>query len=146
MGSIVTGSLYIVESTTNENNPYTKGTLGYQIMEDNSNIKTRTDFSTTYTDVNIGTMYKAKEDNTDVYYFAGDARNNWVKFGTFPKDVIVYRGYNTGYDYLPFKEPLQVLKDADYYNNNVKDFYRYESQDTITPIVQNELNEGKKDI
>ena len=81
MGSTVTGSLYIVESTTNENNPYTKGTLGYQIMEDNSNIKTRTDFSTTYTDVNIGTMYKAKEENTDVYYFAGDARNNWVKFG-----------------------------------------------------------------
>ena len=83
MGSIVTGSLYIVESTTNENNPYTKGTLGYQIMEDNSNIKTRTDFSTTYTDVNIGTMYKANEDNTDVYYFAGDARNNWVKFGGY---------------------------------------------------------------
>ena len=83
MGSIVTGSLYIVESTTNENNPYTKGTLGYQIMEDNSNIKTRTDFSTTYTDVNIGTMYKAKENNTDVYYFAGDARNNWVKFGGY---------------------------------------------------------------
>ena len=83
MGSTVTGSLYIVESTTNENNPYTKGTLGYQIMEDNSNIKTRTDFSTTYTDVNIGTMYKANEDNTDVYYFAGDARNNWVKFGGY---------------------------------------------------------------
>ena len=83
MGSTVTGSLYIVESTTNENNPYTKGTLGYQIMEDNSNIKTRTDFSTTYTDVNIGTMYKSQEDNTDVYYFAGDARNNWVKFGGY---------------------------------------------------------------
>ena len=83
MGSIVTGSLYIVESTTNENNQYTKGTLGYQIMEDNSNIKERTDFSKTYTDVNIGTMYKATEDNTDVYYFAGDARNNWVKFGGY---------------------------------------------------------------
>jgi len=83
MGSTVTGSLYIVESTTNENNQYTKGTLGYQIMEDNSNIKERTDFSKTYTDVNIGTMYKAKEENTDVYYFAGDARNNWVKFGGY---------------------------------------------------------------
>ena len=83
MGSTVTGSLYIVESTTNENNPYTKGTLGYQIMEDNTNIKTRTDFSTTYTDTNIGTMYKAKENNTDVYYFAGDARNNWVKFAGY---------------------------------------------------------------
>ena len=83
MVSTVTGSLYIVESTTNENNQYTKGTLGYQIMEDNSNIKERTDFSKTYTDVNIGTMYKATEDNTDVYYFAGDARNNWVKFGGY---------------------------------------------------------------
>ena len=83
MGETVTGSLYIVESVTNENNPYTKGTLGYQIMEDNSNIKVRTDFSTTYTDVNIGTMYKAQEDDTDVYYFAGDARNNWVKFGDY---------------------------------------------------------------
>lgn len=83
MGSTVTGNIYIVESTTNENNQYTKGTLGYQIMEDNSNIKVRTDFSKTYTDVNIGTMYKAKEDNTDVYYFAGDARNNWVKFGGY---------------------------------------------------------------
>ena len=83
MGETVTGSLYIVESSTNENNPYTKGTLGYQIMEDNSNIKTRTDFSTTYTDVNIGTMYKAKEENTALYYFAGDARNNWVKFGGY---------------------------------------------------------------
>ena len=121
MGSTVTGSLYIVESTTNENNPYTKGTLGYQIMEDNSNIKTRTDFSTTYTDVNIGTMYKAKEDNTDVYYFAGDARNNWVKFGIFPKDIIVYRGYNTDYAYLPFKEydTLEECQNGtDNYNNN----------------------------
>ena len=93
MGSTVTGSLYIVESTTNENNPYTKGTLGYQIMEDNSNIKTRTDFSTTYTDVNIGTMYKATENNTDVYYFAGDARNNWVKFGGY-----YWRIIRTNYD------------------------------------------------
>ena len=83
MGETVTGSLYIAESTTNENNPYTKGTLGYQIMEDNSNIKTRTDFTKTYTEANIGTIYKAQEDNTDVYYFAGDARNNWVKFGGY---------------------------------------------------------------
>ncbi len=121
MGSTVTGSLYIVESTTNENNPYTKGTLGYQIMEDNSNIKTRTDFSTTYTDVNIGTMYKATEDNTDVYYFAGDVRNNWVKFGVFESDVIVYRGYNTDYPYLPFREydTLEECQNgSDNYKNN----------------------------
>ena len=121
MGSTVTGSLYIVESTANENNPYTKGTLGYQIMEDNSNIKTRTDFSQMYEDVNIGTMYKATEDNTDVYYFAGDVRNNWVKFGVFESDVIVYRGYNTDYPYLPFREydTLEECQNgSDNYKNN----------------------------
>ena len=121
MGSTVTGSLYIVESTTNENNPYTEGTLGYQIMEDNSNIKTRTDFSQMYEDVNIGTMYKATEDNTDVYYFAGDVRNNWVKFGVFESDVIVYRGYNTDYPYLPFREydTLEECQNgSDNYKNN----------------------------
>ena len=129
MGSTVTGSLYIVESTTNENNPYTKGTLGYQIMEDNSNVKTRTDFSKVYEDINIGTMYKAQEDNTDVYYFSGDARNNWVKFGTFAKDIIVYRGYNTGYSYLAFKE-YDTLEEC---NNGTYDFksnctqYKYAS-------------------
>ena len=113
MGSTVTGSLYIVEGTTNENNPYTKGTLGYKIMEDNSNIKTRTDFSTTYTDVNIGTMYKAKEDNTDVYYFAGDARNNWVKFGTFNTDKTIYKGWGT-------------------YGNNYKSYLVYDSMSECT--------------
>ena len=121
MGSTVTGSLYIVESTTNENNPYTKGTLGYQIMEDNTNIKERTDFSQMYEDVNIGTMYKATEDNTDVYYFAGDVRNNWVKFGVFESDVIVYRGYNTDYPYLPFREydTLEECQNgSDNYKNN----------------------------
>ena len=120
MGSTVTGSLYIVESTTNENNPYTKGTLGYQIMEDNSNIKTRTDFSTPYTDVNIGTMYKSQEDNTDVYYFAGDARNNWVKFGTFNTDKTIYKGWGTfenNYTYHVY-DSMSECTNASKFNSN----------------------------
>ena len=121
MGSTVTGSLYIVEGTTNENNPYTKGTLGYKIMEDNSNIKTRTDFSTTYSDVNIGTMYKAKEDNTDVYYFAGDARNNWVKFGTFNTDKTIYKGWGTyGNNYKSYEvyDSMSECTNASSFNSN----------------------------
>ncbi len=59
-----------------------------QILKDNPTIKTRTDFNTTFTETNTGTLYKATESiagNTpkDVYYFAGDAKNNWVKFGGF---------------------------------------------------------------
>ena len=63
-------------------------TLYDQLLIDNSRIKTRTDFNTTFTETNTGTLYKANESivgNTpkDVYYFAGDAKNNWVKFGGF---------------------------------------------------------------
>ena len=54
-----------------------------KLLADNPTIKIRTDFSTTLTETNVNTLYKAQEDNTDVYYFAGDARNNWVKFGGY---------------------------------------------------------------
>ena len=59
-----------------------------KILADNTTIKTRTDFNTTFTETNTGTLYKATESiagNTpkDVYYFAGDAKNNWVKFAGF---------------------------------------------------------------
>ena len=73
-------------------------TLYDQLLIDNSTIKTRTDFDTTFTETNTGTLYKATESiagNTpkDVYYFAGDAKNNWVKFGGF-----YWRIIRTNYD------------------------------------------------
>ncbi len=73
-------------------------TLYAQLLIDNSTIKTRTDFNTTFTETNTGTLYKATESiagNTpkDVYYFAGDAKNNWVKFGGF-----YWRIIRTNYD------------------------------------------------
>ena len=63
-------------------------TLSEKLLADNPTIKTRTDFSTTYTETNIGTLYKATEiiagsTSKDVYYFAGNAKNNWVKFRGF---------------------------------------------------------------
>ncbi len=63
-------------------------TLSERLLADNPTIKTRTDFSTTYTETNIGTLYKATEiiagsTSKDVYYFAGNAKNNWVKFRGF---------------------------------------------------------------
>ena len=73
-------------------------TLYEQILADNPRIQTRTDFNTTFTETNTGTLYKATESiagNTpkDVYYFAGDAKNNWVKFGGF-----YWRIIRTNYD------------------------------------------------
>ena len=70
-----------------------------KILADNTTIKTRTDFNTTFTETNTGTLYKATESiagNTpkDVYYFAGDAKNNWVKFGIHSTELV--KGYYSG--------------------------------------------------
>ena len=64
-----------------------------KLLADNPTIKTRTDFSTIFNETNVNTLYNATEDNTDVYYFAGDARNNWVKFGTWQEDKTIVVGY-----------------------------------------------------
>ena len=98
MGKTLSGKLFITEGTINIYAGYEKGTLGYQIMGDNITRLTRTDFNTTFTETNTGTLYKTTESiagNTpkDVYYFAGDAKNNWVKFGKYQNDLIRYRGY-----------------------------------------------------
>ena len=63
-------------------------TIYEQILADNPKVETRTDFSTVYTETNTGTLFKTTETVAgstakDVYYFAGDAKNNWVKFGGF---------------------------------------------------------------
>ena len=63
-------------------------TLSEKLLADNPTIKTRTDFSSVFTETNTGTLYKSTESIAgstpkDVYYFAGNALNNWVKFGGF---------------------------------------------------------------
>ena len=107
-------------------------TLYDQLLIDNSRIKERTKFNITFTETNTGTLYKATESiagNTpkDVYYFAGDAKNNWVKFGGFYWRIIrtnydgsirlLYSGtsHNTTEGYIgksafnsTFKDPMYV--------------------------------------
>ena len=73
-------------------------TLLSKLLSDNPTIKTRTNFNTTFTETNTGTLYKSTESIAgstaeDVYYFAGDAKNNWVKFGKHQTTLIRYRGY-----------------------------------------------------
>ena len=41
----------------------------------------RTDFSKVLTDNNTNTLFTSTEDSKTVYYFAGNATDNWVKFG-----------------------------------------------------------------
>ncbi len=88
MGKKLSGTLFIEEGTEDPHGIYAQGTLGWQIMDDNLTRKTRSSFSATFSTTNTGTLYKASESITgstakDVYYFAGNAKNNWVKFAGF---------------------------------------------------------------
>ena len=50
----------------------------------------RTDFSTVLTNDNTNTLYTSTEDGKTVYYFAGNATDNWVKFGKNAYDQDLY--------------------------------------------------------
>ena len=84
------GKYFITNITTKgEYLPNEPGkTLGEKLLEKNPTISTRTDFTTTFVTNTANTLYKATENGTDVYYFAGQDTestpiNNWVKFGGF---------------------------------------------------------------
>ena len=133
MGKKLSGTLFITEGTIDPAMyaGYEKGTIGYQIMSDNPTRLTRTDFSLVFTETNTGTLYKATESiagNTpkDVYYFAGDAKNNWVKFGKYQNDLIRYRGYynsTTTTDYHEYST-MDECTSASSYNTNCTE-YKY---------------------
>ena len=88
MGKKLSGKLFITEGS--------KPTLLSQILEDNPTRNTRSnnnngtnDFATPLTTTTTGTLFKSTESITgitdspkEVYYYAGNTTNNWVKFGT----------------------------------------------------------------
>ena len=76
MNKKLSGTLFITEGTEDPNK-----TLLTQLLTDKSTKLTRTDFSKVLTDNNTNTLYTSTEDSKTVYYFAGNATDNWVKFG-----------------------------------------------------------------
>ena len=89
MGKTLSGKLFITEGTE-------EPTLLSQILKDNPRRSTRTTF-TAFTETNTGILYKATEQIgtnpvKDVYYFAGDAKNNWIKFGKTTEGSCTYKG------------------------------------------------------
>ena len=68
-------------TTCNINVSYMK--LYDKLLKDKSTRLTRTSFSSVLTTDNTKTLYTGTENGTTVYYFAGNATDNWVKFGGF---------------------------------------------------------------
>ena len=111
MGKTLSGKLFITEGTE-------QPTLLSQLLADKSTVLTRTDFSKVLTDNNTKTLYTSTEDSKTVYYFAGNATDNWVKFGTFASDGPV-RGYYSA-TISTYKEytTLEECNSASSYNTN----------------------------
>ena len=70
---------------------YSTPTLLSQILNDKTTRPgARTDFSKVLTDNNTNTLYTSTEDSKTVYYFAGNATDNWVKFGKNASNQDIY--------------------------------------------------------
>ena len=85
-GKKLSGKIFIEKHTESGFRGYLAGSLGERILNNNLTIDFRSDFSTPFTSNTVNTLYKSRENGTDVYYFAGQditstPINNWVKFG-----------------------------------------------------------------
>ena len=132
MGKKLSGTLFITEGTEDIYAGYEEGTLGYQIMGDNPKRSTRSnnnngtnDFATPLTATTTGTLFTSTESITgitdspkEVYYYAGNTTNNWVKFGTFASEGPI-RGYKSEKS-SSFEEytTLEECNSASSYNTN----------------------------
>ena len=76
MGKKFSGKLFITEGTEE---PVTL--LSQMLADKTTRPGARTSFSSVLTTDNTKTLYTGTEDGTTVYYFAGNATDNWVKFG-----------------------------------------------------------------
>ena len=94
-GGTLRGNTYTINNITSakscsiifkEDNPFTSGTLTYQLYKDKTTRLTSargTGYNAVFTDVNYKTLYTGTENGTTVYYFAGNAQDNWVQFAGF---------------------------------------------------------------
>lgn len=101
-------------------------TFGEKILEDNTaKSDSNIDFSkSSYQDGTKGLYYTNKntEGGKTTYYFRGDVKNNYVKFGKYAADVVRYRGYESDSSISMWTEyaTLSECQNANEYNVNCK--------------------------
>ena len=136
MGKILSGKLYISEGTP-------MPTLAEVILRDNPTRSTRSnnnngtnDFETPFTETTTGTIYQTNktEDGSTVYYYSGNPKNNWVKFGkeiiqecTYNGEQVHYGVYNE--EIGNYKETRKVTSSDECVSTNVC------SSDYYVPII-----------
>ena len=138
LGGSLTAHLYVsgMQGTTCPASVETLPALKDKLLADNPTIGTRSDFSTPFTTNTANTLYKATENGTDVYYFAGQDTentpiNNWVKFGKTNKNECTYNGstvlYFNGSSIISIENESQCLS-----SKVCKLGYQYGVGETVT--------------
>ena len=133
-------------------------TLYTKLLEDKTEKKTRTDFSTVLTNDNTKTLYTSTEDSKTVYYFAGNATDNWVKFGKNASNQDLYwriiRTNSDGGVRLLYHGTSTTATDAvintstafnSTYNNPMYVGYMYGTSDSLANNRLNTNNSSIKD-
>ena len=130
MGKTLSGKLFITEGTE-------APTLLSQILKDNPTRSTRSnnnngtnDFATPLTTTTTGTLFTSTESITgittspkEVYYYAGNTTNNWVKFGTHVTNGPIRGYYREGSDTFVQYTTLEECNSS-FYNYNCSYVWR----------------------
>ena len=85
-GGTLSGNTYTVNNITSGKTcsitfKSSTPTLYAKLLTDKTKRPNRGSFSSILTSNNTNTLYTSTENGTTVYYFAGNAQDNWVKFG-----------------------------------------------------------------
>ena len=131
-GKSFTGKIYVenVNCSTEDGTTVKKG---YETILANNGGKTAIEAKTadfTTIETNNAGMYSYTEGTGKTYYYRGAVDNNWVKYGKFKEDQIVYRGFENedstdtsdtyNYDYIdyPTLAECQTGVNLDYYGSS----------------------------
>ena len=115
MGKILSGKIFIEKYAESEFSGYLAGSLGEKILNNNPTIDTRVNFDTAIYSNTANTLYKATENGTDVYYFAGIDNN---------------QGSYCAYDHYFSSEIFTSLSDEVIYVNSVEDYNNFVENDS----------------
>ncbi|MDN4493360.1 DEAD/DEAH box helicase family protein [Ureibacillus aquaedulcis] len=87
----------------------------------------------------------------EAHYFVSDSAFNTkteLSFNYLNENTDAVKIFMTatsdGLFYLPWKNKFEVLKEANFYNNSVKDLYRYEKDETVLSVISNEVENDNK--
>ena len=134
-GKKLSGTIFIdgVKEASSQN---PTPTLASKLLQDNPTIGTRSDFNTPFTTNTANTLYKATENGTDVYYFAGieNSREANCIYWDADNAILISSLDNDG------TNRLMYFNSAEEYNNYIEDV------GNVSPIVSSKEKCLQNDI